>query len=64
MLTDLRVRDLGVIEDLALTFGLGRDEKVTKLSIEWPRGTRQNFSDIAVNQFLLVDETKGVIAVR
>jgi hypothetical protein len=50
--------------DPALVFGLGRDEKVTKLSVEWPRGTRQNFFDIAANQFLLVDETKGVTVVR
>jgi enediyne biosynthesis protein E4 len=46
--------------DLALTFGLGRDEKVTRLSVEWPSGIRQTFTDIAPNQFLLIDEIKGL----
>jgi hypothetical protein len=50
--------------DLALTFGLGGDENVTELSVEWPRGTRQSFKNLATNQFLLIDETKGVTVVR
>jgi enediyne biosynthesis protein E4 len=50
--------------DLALTFGLGNDSKVTRLSVEWPSGTRQNFTDLAPNQFLLVDETKGVLGAQ
>ena len=46
--------------DLAITFGLGRDEKVNRLSVEWPSGKRQSFTDIAANLFLLIDEESGL----
>ena len=42
--------------DLALTFGLGTDDKVTALSIEWPSGIRQRLTGIAANQFLNITE--------
>jgi hypothetical protein len=48
--------------DLALTFGLGKDPVVTALEIEWPSGARQRFTNIAANQFLRIDEEKGIIA--
>ncbi len=48
--------------DMALTFGLGKDTKVTSVEIEWPSGTRQKLSNVAVNQFLKVDEEKGIVA--
>jgi hypothetical protein len=44
--------------DLALTFGVGADTKVTKLQIEWPSGTKQQLTDISVNQFLKIEEPK------
>ncbi len=47
--------------DLALTFGLGRDEKIGALSIEWPSGTKQRFTGLAANQFLNIDETRGIV---
>jgi hypothetical protein len=47
--------------DLALTFGLARDEKITSLSIEWPSGAKQTLTNLAPNRFLVVDETKGLI---
>jgi hypothetical protein len=47
--------------DLALTFGLGRDQVVSALSIEWPSGTRQQFKNIASNQFVNVDESRGIV---
>ena len=47
--------------DLALTFGLGADTQVSVLSIEWPSGTRQRFANVAANQFLSIDESKGII---
>jgi len=40
--------------DLALTFGLGRDENVSRLEIVWPGGARQTLTDVAANQFLLI----------
>jgi hypothetical protein len=47
--------------DLALTFGLGADAKVTRLEIEWPSGVKQQFTDIAANQFLKIQEDRGII---
>ena len=46
--------------DLALTFGLGNDPQVTSLEIEWPSGTRQKLTNIAANQFITVEEGKGI----
>lgn len=48
--------------DLALTFGLGSDPTVTKLDIEWPSGAKQSLTNIAANQFITVEEGKGIIA--
>ncbi|MBV9406940.1 MAG: CRTAC1 family protein [Acidobacteriaceae bacterium] len=47
--------------DLALMFGLARDRVVNSLSIEWPSGTRQTFKNIAANQFLTIDESRGIV---
>jgi enediyne biosynthesis protein E4 len=48
--------------DLALTFGLGSDPQVTAMDIEWPSGTKQRLTNIASNQFITVEEGKGIIA--
>jgi hypothetical protein len=47
--------------DLALTFGLGGDRIITSLSVEWPSGARQQFKNIAANQFLTIDESAGIV---
>ena len=47
--------------DLALTFGLGRDPKAT-LEIEWPSGAKQRLADVPANQFITVEEGKGIVA--
>jgi hypothetical protein len=47
--------------DLALTFGLGLDSVVKSVQVEWPSGTKQTFSNIPANQFITIDETKGVV---
>lgn len=46
--------------DLALTFGLGRDPAVTSIDIEWPSGQKQRLTNVAVNQFISVEEDKGI----
>ena len=48
--------------DLALTFGLGKDTTVAALDIEWPSGTKQRLTALASNQFLTIEEGKGIIA--
>ncbi len=47
--------------DLALTFGLKRDTKIARLSIEWPSGKMQQFTNVPVNQFVTIDESAGMV---
>ena len=47
--------------DMALTFGLGQDAVVKSISVEWPSGTKQQFSNINANQFITIDESKGIL---
>jgi len=47
--------------DLALTFGLGKDAKAD-LEIEWPSGRKQRLAGVPADQFLTVDEGKGILA--
>jgi hypothetical protein len=48
--------------DLALTFGLGSDTRVSLLEIDWPSGEKQRFSDLAVNALLTIEEGRGITA--
>lgn len=48
--------------DLALTFGLGVDTAVKSIQIDWPSGAKQTIPGVASNQFITIDETKGVIS--
>jgi hypothetical protein len=47
--------------DLALTFGLGSDHSISALSVEWPSGVKQRFNNVATNQLLKIDESRGII---
>jgi hypothetical protein len=47
--------------DLTLTFGLGADDVIRKLSVEWPSGTRQSFAHVAANQFLTIHERDELV---
>ena len=46
--------------DLALTFGLGKDTSAS-LEIEWPSGAKQQIGNVKANQFLLIDESRGIV---
>jgi hypothetical protein len=48
--------------DLALTFGLGSDTRVSLLEIDWPSGEKQRFSDLAANALLTIEEGRGITA--
>jgi hypothetical protein len=48
--------------DLALTFGLGNDPAVTALDIEWPSGAKHRLTNIAANQFITIEEGKGIVS--
>jgi hypothetical protein len=45
---------------LAATFGLGKDTSAS-IKIEWPSGIKQAIGTEAANQFLTIDESRGVI---
>ena len=47
--------------DLNLTFGLGHDKAIQTVSVEWPSGIKQKFSNLSPNQIVTIDEMKGVI---
>jgi enediyne biosynthesis protein E4 len=49
--------------DLALTFGLGK-AVTAALEVEWPSGTRQQFANVAADQFLTIDEARGILPRR
>lgn len=42
--------------DLALTFGLGQDQKATRVEVDWPGGARQTLADVSAGQSLKVVE--------
>jgi hypothetical protein len=45
--------------DKRLHFGLGKADKVD-LEIRWPSGARQQFTGVAANQFVTIDELRGI----
>lgn len=45
--------------DLALTFGLGKDTGAS-LQVEWPSGSKQQIGNVAADQFLAIDESRGI----
>ncbi len=47
--------------DLTLTFGLGRDPDATAIEIAWPSGATQRVSPLAANQFVTIQEGRGVL---
>lgn len=47
--------------DLAVTFGLGQDASVSALEVEWPSGTKDRLTNVAANQFLTIEEGKGLV---
>jgi len=46
--------------DLALVFGLGHDPVVASIEVTWPSGTKQKFANVAANQFITIDEARGI----
>jgi hypothetical protein len=47
--------------DLALVFGLAQDPVVTSIEVTWPSGTKQKFANVTANQFITIDETRGIL---
>jgi len=49
--------------DLALTFGLGPDASAS-VEVVWPSGAKQHFRNVTANQRVLIDEQRGLSALR
>ncbi|HYN24884.1 MAG TPA: CRTAC1 family protein [Pyrinomonadaceae bacterium] len=47
--------------DLRVHFGLGGNQKVKALEIQWPSGQVDTLSNIAANQLIIVKEKAGII---
>ena len=52
--------------ELPLTFGLGKPSagKTVELEVIWPSGKKEAISNIKPNQFITIEEGKGIIAAR
>jgi hypothetical protein len=50
--------------ELPLTFGLGKAEKVLSIEVAWPSGHVDTLSDVNANQFIIVQEGKGMISAQ
>jgi len=50
--------------DLRLHFGLGEAAKVDVIDISWPSGLKQSLKNLPADQFLTVQEGKGVVEAR
>ncbi len=46
--------------ELTLTFGLGRDPRVSAIAVQWPSGKTQTFTAVAANQNITIDEERGL----
>ena len=46
--------------DRALIFGLGKDASAT-VTVEWASGAKQPIGSVQANQFLTIDETRGIV---
>ena len=46
----------GGASDVRVHFGLGKDEKVTRLEVRWPSGARQILEDVAADRIVVVKE--------
>ena len=46
--------------ELPLTFGLNRNDKITRVEIEWPSGNVDKLTDLTANQLYVLKEGAGV----
>ena len=47
--------------DLALTFGLGVETSAKAVEVVWPSGTKDRLTGVAANQFVKIEEGKGLL---
>ena len=47
--------------DLRLHFGLGTAEKADNVEVSWPSGLKETFENVKANQFIAIEESKGIV---
>jgi hypothetical protein len=47
--------------DSILHFGLGDNDTIDLVEVEWPTGTLQSFSNVAADDLIRIDETEGLL---
>ncbi len=47
--------------DLRLHFGLGKRTQVDLIEVHWPDGQAEKVQNISVNQFVTIEESKGIV---
>ena len=46
--------------ELPLTFGVGKSDKIDRLTVEWPSGAAQEFKNVSTGKAYKLDENKGL----
>jgi len=47
--------------DFRLHFGLGKTAQVDSVEVTWPSGLKESFKNLAANQLLVIQESRGII---
>jgi hypothetical protein len=47
--------------ELAVTFGVGRSERIERVTVDWPSGRSEEYKDLATGRAYEIIESKGVI---
>ena len=46
--------------ELPVTFGVGKSEKIERVTIEWPSGRSEEYKNLATGKAYEIIETKGI----
>jgi len=46
--------------DPRVHFGLGATRTIERLEVSWPSGTKQTFTNVPIDHFVVIDEEKGL----
>lgn len=46
--------------ELPVTFGVGKSEKIERVTIEWPSGRTEEYKDLTAGRTYEIIETKGI----
>jgi hypothetical protein len=46
--------------ELPVTFGVGKSEKIDRVTVDWPSGRSEEYKDLSTGKAYYVVESKGV----